>query len=74
MLNPITEKEVSKIVEKVPNKTSKKHDGINNVLVRKLFYTVRYLLCIIFNKSFIEGIYPDQFKLAKISAQGWRKR
>ena len=42
------------------------HDGISNILVKKLFYTIRYPLCIIFNKSFIEGIYPDQFKLAKV--------
>ena len=65
-LNPITEIEISKIVEKLPNKTSTGHDGVSNVLVKKLFYTIRYPLCIISNKSFIEGIYPDQFKLAKV--------
>ena len=42
------------------------HDGISSVLVKKLFYTIRYPLCIIFNNSFIEVIYPDQFKLAKV--------
>ena len=65
-LNPVTEIEISKFVEKLPNKTSMGHDGISNVLVNKLFCTIRYPLCIIFNKSFIEGIYPDQFKLAKV--------
>ena len=65
-LNPITEIEISKIVEKLPNKTNMGHDGISIVLVKILFYTIRYPLCIIFNKSFIEGIYPDQFKLAKV--------
>ena len=66
MLNPITEIEISKIVEKLPNKTSMGHDVIGNILVKMLFYTIRYPLCIIFNESFIEGIYPDQFKLAKV--------
>ena len=42
------------------------HDWISNVLDKKLFYTIRYPLCIIFNKSFIDGIYPDLFKLAKV--------
>ena len=42
------------------------HDVISNVLVKKAFYTIKYPLFIIFNKSFIEGIYPDQFKLAKV--------
>ena len=65
-LNAITEIEISTIVEKLPNKTSIGYDGISNVLVKKLFYTVRYPLCIIFNKSFIGGMYPDQFKLAKV--------
>ena len=63
MLNPITEK---KLFEKFPNKTSMGHDRVSNVLVKKLFDTIRYPLCIIFNKSFIEGIYPDKFKLAKV--------
>ena len=66
-LIPITEIEISKIVEKLPNKTSMGHDGISNVLVKGfLFYTIIYPLYIIFNKSFIEGIYPDQFKVAKV--------
>ena len=66
MLHPITEIEISKIVEKLPNNTNMGHDGIGNILVKKLSYTIRYPLCIIFNKSFIESIYPDQFKLAKV--------
>ena len=45
--------------------TAMGHDGISNVLVKN-FYTIRYPLCIISNKSFIEGIYPDLFKLAKV--------
>ena len=64
-LNPITEIEISKIIEKLLNKTSMGHDGISSIIVKKLFCTIRYPSCIIFNKSFIEGIYPDQFKLAK---------
>ena len=59
MLNQITQKEIRKIVKKFPNKTTMGHDVISNVLVKKLFYTIGYPLCIIFNKSFIEGIYPD---------------
>ena len=42
------------------------HDRINNVPVKKNFYAIRYPLCIIINKSFIEGIYPDQFELPKV--------
>ena len=56
MLNPFIEIEISKIVEKLPNKTSIWHGGISNVLVKKLFYSIKYPLCIIFNKAFIEGI------------------
>ena len=37
MLNPITEIEISKIVEKLPNKISMGHDGISNITVKKLF-------------------------------------
>ena len=37
MLNPITEIEISRIVEKLPSKTSMGHDGMSNILVKKLF-------------------------------------
>ena len=66
MLNPINEIEMSKIVEKLPNKTSMGHDGISNILVKKIFYAIKYPLCIISNKSFTEGIYPDQYKLTNV--------
>ena len=47
MLNPITEIEISEIVEMLCNKTSLGHDGISNILVKKHFYTIRYPLYLI---------------------------
>ena len=37
MLSPITEVEISKIVEKLPSKISMRHDGISNILDKSFF-------------------------------------
>ena len=58
--------EVTKIINKMPNKTSSGHDGISNMLIKKLVCSIRRPLTVIFNKSFQAGIYPELFKIAKV--------
>ena len=47
-------------------KTSSGYDNISNVLLKKLNESVTKPLSIIFNKSLVEGIFPDAMKLADV--------
>ena len=65
-LEKIAEIELTKVILKLPNKTSSDHDNISIILVKKFIYSIRLPLTVIFNKSFSIGVYPKLFKMAKI--------
>ena len=65
-LKPISVNEVREIIDNLDNKFSSGDDDISNVLVKlSSDVTIPYLTQII-NKSFEEGIFPDDLKKAKV--------
>ena len=65
-MTPTSKEEIEKLIDKLPNKTSKGHDDISNVLLKKLKKTVSAPLELIFNKSIQEGIFPEEMKKADV--------
>ena len=63
---PTSQEEIEKLIDKLPNKTSKGHDDISNVLLKKLKKIVSAPLELIFNKSIEEGIFPEEMKKADV--------
>ena len=65
-LKPITIDEVREIIENLDNKFSSGDDDISNVIVKlSSNITIPYLTQVI-NKSFEEGMFPDDLKKAKV--------
>ena len=65
-MKPTTRAEIEKLINKLPNKTSKGHDDISNVLLKRLKPAVCEPLEMIFNKSIEEGVFPDEMKNADV--------
>ena len=65
-MKPTTKCEIAKLIESLPNKTSKGYDEISNVLLKELSPTICTPLEIIFNKSLEEGSFPKNMKLADV--------
>ena len=58
--------EIEKIIDHLPNKASSGHDGVSNILLKKLGKSLSYSLGIIFNQSIASGCFPDMMKVAEI--------
>ena len=65
-MKPTNKSEIAKLIESLPNKTSKGYDEISNVLLKELSPTICIPLEIIFNKSLEEGSFPKDMKLADV--------
>ena len=65
-LSPTDEIEIYKLIAKLPNKSSSGYDSINNILLKQLNPVICRPLNKIFNKSLVEGIFPQEMKLAEI--------
>ena len=65
-MTPTSKEEIEKLIDKLPNKTSKGHDDISNVLLKKLKIVVSAPLELIFNKSIEEGVLPEEMKKADV--------
>ena len=50
-LYPTNQAEISKLLSKLPNKTSSGHDDISNCLLKKLGTSITYPLSLVFNQS-----------------------
>ena len=61
-----TIEEIQKTITSLPSKTSHGHDGISNELLKKLNQSISFPLCLIFNKSIEQGIFPTQMKIAEV--------
>ena len=64
--SPTTQYEIKELISKLPMKTSSGYHNISNVLLKKLNESVTKPLSIIFNKSLVEGIFPEAMKLADV--------
>ena len=65
-MKPTNKIEIAKLIDPLPNKTSKGYDEISNVLLKKLNPTICTPLEIVFNKSLEEGSFPKDMKLANV--------
>ena len=61
-----TIEEIQKTITSLPNKTSHRHDGISNELLKKLNQSISFPLCLIFNKLIEQGIFPKQMIIAEV--------
>lgn len=68
LFNPCSETEIDKLVEQLPNKTSSGVDKISNVLLKRIRFSIRLPLMILVNQSLIQGIFPDELKIARVIA------
>ena len=65
-LEPTNQQEIRTLILSLTNKPSSGHDNISNILLKRLTNCILVPLEIIFNKSIIEGKFPDRMKLADI--------
>ena len=65
-LYPTNTVEIDKIISSFANKTSHGWDGITNVLLKKIKDSILVPLCIIFNLSMQEGVFPTMMKPAQV--------
>ena len=65
-MKPTNKNEIVKLIESLPNKTSRGYDEISNVLLKKLSPAISIPLEIIFNKPLEEGSFPEDMKQADV--------
>ena len=63
---PTNRTEIEKLIDKLPNKTSKGHDDISNILLKRIKSTISHPLEIILNKSIQDGVFPEDMKQADV--------
>ena len=66
MLTPVTEREIVKIINKLPVKHSSGYDNISNVLLKKLNKVLSPIICKLCNMSLSTGTFPDVMKIAEV--------
>ena len=64
---PLTEDLVLTLISNFQNKTSFGMDGISNKLLKRIKHIIVQPLTLIINQSLTSGIYPDKFKISKIT-------
>ena len=65
-MTPTSKEELEKLIDQLPNKTSKGHDDISNVLLKRIKHAISNPLVMIFNKSLQEGTFPEEMKKADV--------
>ena len=63
----ITDNDTQKAIDKLENKNSSGHDGISNKLLKLLKMELSKSLTLIINQIITTGIFPDSFKISKIT-------
>ena len=58
--------QITKLIEKLPNKKSSGYDNIDNILLKAIKNEIVMPLSMIFNKSLSQGIFPTCMKLAEV--------
>ena len=66
-MSPTNKTEIERLIEKLPNKKSRGHDDISNLLLKNIKSSISYPLEIIFNKSLLEGSFPEMMKQADVT-------
>lgn len=65
-LSPITEEETLQCINKLKDKPSSGYDNISSILIKKVKFHLVKPLTFLINKSFEEGIFPNELKIAKV--------
>ena len=63
----VDEKLVLALITNLPNKTSSGIDNISNKLLKQIKHIIVQPLTLIINQSLTSGIYPDKFKISKVT-------
>ena len=63
----INEENTIKAIENLENKNSSGHDGMSNKLLKSIKCNVSKSLTIIINQMITTGIFPDAFKVSKVT-------
>ena len=58
--------EITRLIEKLPNKKSSGYDNIDNILLKAIKNEIVMPLSMIFNESLSQGIFPTCMKLAEV--------
>ena len=66
-MSPTNKTEIERLIEKLPNKKSRGHDDISNLLLKSLKSSISHPLEIILNKSLLEGSFPEMMKQADVT-------
>ena len=53
-------------MNRLPNKRSSGHDGINNIILKEIGEYICIPLTYLFNESMTTGVFPDAMKLAEV--------
>ena len=59
-------KEIEKIIDSLPPKTSSGFDGISNSLLKLLSKSISYPLSIIFYQLLFTGVFPEKMKIVEV--------
>ena len=63
---PTNRMEIEKIISNLPNKKSSGFDNIDNIILKSIKNVISDKLSSIFNESMLNGIFPEQMKLAEV--------
>ena len=66
-LRDFTDNDTQKAIDKLENKNSSGHNGISNKLLKLLKMELSKSLTLIINQMITTGIFPDSFKISKIT-------
>ena len=61
-MTPTSKLKIERMIAKLPNKKSKGHDDISNILLKRIKSSISHPLEIVFNKSLQEGSFPESMK------------
>ena len=64
--SPVTENDIINVVTNLKSKKSTGNDDIDSTVVKRCIHLITLPLTHIFNASFEQGIFPKDFKLAKV--------
>ena len=65
-LHPTTPYQLLKLMNRLPNKRSSGHDGINNIILKEIGEYICTPLTYLLNESMTTGVFPDAMKIAEV--------
>ena len=66
LLSHITQQDLKKTIDQLPNRNSSGHNRVSNIMLKSLSESITYPSCLLFNQSFSTGIFPAIMKIAEV--------